>query len=426
MDADSRYIVVSIDSHVGPPIEEYGEYCPAEHRAVFDEQVKHVASLRSNGANFNDVAKRSLGYSLPEKVIAAAERANAVAGGNDIHARLADMDHDGVAASVVFHGLQNGEPMPLVSEALFQATTQRHELDSVGCHMYNQWVADFVSAAPHRFAPLAYVNMRNVDDAVKELEWAANAGLRGVNFPAPVASRPAYSDPMYDRLFAAAADLDMALTTHRGGGDRWNYEDGLMGAAYQRIEGGFVGQRGIWQLIFSGVLERHPKLKVVLTEFLSTHWVEGILRDMDTVMLDQSNPLSGSLKKLPSEYWDTNFFVGASFLAHDEAEQFTGRGMSGVMWGDDYPHSEGTYPFTRESMRTTFAGLPAEHTERMIGMTAAECYGLDIEKLRTVADRIGPTVAELSTRPDTGPDDAYVGFGFRESSVWPAGSLTSS
>ncbi len=83
------------------------------------------------------------------------------------------------------------------------------------------------------------------------------------------------------------------------------------------------------------------------------------------------------------------------------------------MWGDDYPHAEGTFPDTREAMRFTFSDIDPKYTQKFLGETAADLYGLDRAKLAEVAARIGPTVGEVAT-PYTLPEDAVVGlYAFR-------------
>jgi predicted TIM-barrel fold metal-dependent hydrolase len=403
-------------------MEVYRPYCDRRFLEQFDEQLRAVQAARRPEGGFAAIAEKAFGYELDPKVVAAADRANEVAGGADPVARLHDMDMDGVAGEVIFHGLQNGEPMPFAADQLFvgRSKAESAELDAVGCHLYNQWLVDFISMAPERHAALAYVSLFDIAGAVKELEWAREHGLRGVNFPAPLRDRPELFDPRFEPFFAACADLEMPMTTHTGAGDRWSYSDGVLGMAFQKIEGPFVARRGVWQLVLSGAFERHPGLKLVLTEIFA-HWVPEMLRDMDFAYLDNVNPLIRErIPRLPSEYWMTNCFVGASFMSRDEARLYPEKGTANLMWGGDYPHIEGTHPYTRLSMRTTFAGLPRDHITAMLGMTAARVYGMDVDGLRAVADQIGPTVDEFLDMPDEKPGDEYVGLGFRESTAWPA------
>jgi predicted TIM-barrel fold metal-dependent hydrolase len=418
-----RYVVVSADSHVGPKLEEYLEYCPKRYVEELDDQLQRVIAQRRSG--FAATAAQATNYrDLDPRFLAAAEASAAVAGAFDPGARHRAMDLDGVAADVIFHGTHSWEPMPLIGDGLFGIIpgTSSADRDAAGYHMYNQWLADFISGSPERHAGIAYVSLLDIDGAVAELEWARGAGLRGVNFPAPRRDLPDFTSPRYDHFFAACASLGMPLSTHSGGGDRWTYEDGVVNSAIQCIEVPYVARRGLWQLVLSGVFDRFPDLKFVLTEAYG-RWIPETVGDMDLAYLDPMNPgIRRKIRHLPSEYWMSNCYVGASFMSHDEAGSYPARGTSRMMWGSDYPHCEGTHPYTRLAMRTTFAGISADAVRSMIGLTAAEAYGMDLARLGAIADRIGPTVEELMTGTNERPGPEYMGRGFRPNTDWPAGA----
>ncbi|MGO8862200.1 MAG: amidohydrolase, partial [Acidimicrobiales bacterium] len=124
--------------------------------------------------------------------------------------------------------------------------------------------------------------------------------------------------------------------------------------------------------------------------------------------------LRAALPKLPSEYFRQNCFIGASFLSNWEAKFGIEHDLvSNTMWGDDYPHVEGTWPHTRQAMQFTFCDIDPKYTRQYLGDTAMEVYGLDRTKLAKVADRIGPTVSAIGT-PCTPPTDEAVGlYAFR-------------
>ena len=65
--------------------------------------------------------------------------------------------------------------------------------------------------------------------------------------------------------------------------------------------------------------------------------------------------------------------------------------------GSDYPHREASYPYTKEHLRLTFEGVPASEIEQMVTLNAAALYGFDLEVLRPIADRYGPTVRDVAT-----------------------------
>jgi Amidohydrolase len=105
----------------------------------------------------------------------------------------------------------------------------------------------------------------------------------------------------------------------------------------------------------------------------------------------------------PSEYFRRNFWVGASFLRASESSLRYEVGIDRIMWGADYPHSEGSYPYTTEALRVAFSPCPPAETRMMVETTPAAVYGFDLAKLRVIGDRIGPTVADVRVPLD--PDD---------------------
>jgi predicted TIM-barrel fold metal-dependent hydrolase len=325
---------------------------------------------------------------------------------------------------VLYHGHPNGNFLPLVAGQLLAASAPpiSPELQRVGCHIYNQWQADFVSTAPERHAGLAYIPIIDVETAVEEIQWAKEHGLRGVNFPAPRPSWPHYGDPMYEPLWSVCADLEMPLTTHSGGGEtQLGYPEGPASYPLAAMENPWLSRRGIWWLIFFGVFERHPGLRLVITEICGG-WVPETVRDMDAIYrMRNQQVFQRVLPKPPSEYWMTNCYATVSFMSHAEAELFHDLGCSKFLWGSDYPHAEGTYPYTRLSLQNTFAGIPQEDAAAMLGGSAIEAFGFDATKLREVAERIGPTIDELAEPPTVSlpsPESGYYGHAFREGVSW--------
>ena len=99
------------------------------------------------------------------------------------------------------------------------------------------------------------------------------------------------------------------------------------------------------------------------------------------------------MHRLPSEYFATNCYVGGP---HDLRQAYDA-GIPNLMWGADIPHSEGTAPFSIQALRTTLSDLPERDLDDLLAARAAKVYGFDISRLQTIADEIGPTVAELKT-----------------------------
>ena len=149
-------IVVSCDSHAGPKLrQQLREYCPKKYIGDFDTFADRwdaqQAALAQAAAPRTDDLDTSFLSGHPNL---------AIPGHYEPGARLRDMDFDGVAAEVIFHFSQNGEPLPFVygpAGGLNAATADEFELGAVGYHIYNQWLADFVSAAPERLLGLVYL-----------------------------------------------------------------------------------------------------------------------------------------------------------------------------------------------------------------------------------------------------------------------------
>ena len=98
----------------------------------------------------------------------------------------------------------------------------------------------------------------------------------------------------------------------------------------------------------------------------------------------------------PTEYFERQCYIGASFMPPHEGVDRHRIGVEKLMWGSDYPHMEGTWPNTMESLQATFGQYPENEIRTILGAKAAEVYGFDLESLKPTGDRIGPSLAEIS------------------------------
>jgi predicted TIM-barrel fold metal-dependent hydrolase len=210
-------------------------------------------------------------------------------------------------------------------------------------------------------------------------------------------------DPVYEPLWTLCEELDVVINIHSGSGLP-DFGDQPAARAIMLIELAWYAHRAVWHLIFGGVLERHPNLRVVLTE-QGTSWIP---RGLDTLdWFHRRMTLGGAaeaaffgavakdMSMTPTEYFRRNFWVGASFLRPSESVLRYEVGVDRIMWGADYPHSEGSYPYTTEALRAAFADVPPAETKRMVETTPAAVYGFDLAQLTPIGDRVGPTVAAV-------------------------------
>ena len=408
-----RYIVISADGHASAWVKEYLEYFDPKYRGQADAEVEATEPTRVGWrADPAGVFCRNFGF-VPDEMLEAfascpALQSGGAPGARDPHQRLRDMDLDGIAGEVLFPD-NYMETHPLFffrgpasaardvrtkgsGDGATRPGPESIELQYAGAHAYNRWLADFVATSPERWAGIAAVPAWHMDRAVQEIEWAAKAGLRGgVLLPAEAPGLPLLNDPYYEPLWAACEDLDMPLNWHGGDlvGDSGTGPDAF---AIRRTEHYLQARRPLLFMMWGGVFERHPRLKLVFTE-QEADWVPYVLEKMEYVY---DTPFAGPLLRStlplrPREYWARHCLVGATFMSRREAEARYQIGVANIMWGSDYPHPEETFPRSREALRMSYAGLPRDEVRLMVGGNAVRLYKFDQEKLAQVAAGIGPS-----------------------------------
>src|SRR5207253_320061 len=151
-------------------------------------------------------------------------------------------------------------------QGLFWYRLPDSELLSALCRAYNDWIADFCKAAPHRLKGIGMLNVDDVDDASQELERCADLGLAGAFIPVyPLPDRP-YRHAMYDRLWWTAQDLEVPLLMHvatpRGGvpGCEFTIDINQLTAAGLANSDYWI-RYSLTAMIFAGVFERYPTLE---------------------------------------------------------------------------------------------------------------------------------------------------------------------
>jgi predicted TIM-barrel fold metal-dependent hydrolase len=412
---DKKLLVVSADGHVGPSVKnQLRDYCEKEYLEDFDAFSAELEASRASDTVDTDL---SIPREWTDSLI---ERAQ-FAGLQDPSARLRDMDADGIAAEVLYHGGANGESMPFSTFSLATwGSAEYNHLEGVGVRIYNRWLADYVSEDRDRLLGIGHVTVRDVDEAVAGVWRAKEAGFKGINLPAPRRDFTPYPDPSWDPFWAACQEAELTLCTHGGGGD---IEDRLTGPSQNPIflmEYPYFGRRGLWHLILGGVFHRFPNLKLALAEQFGD-WVPATLVEMDSAYLSPhfSAALRAIVPDRPSEYFKRNCYIGASFMSRAEAEiGLEHEFASNMMWGADYPHPEGSFPNSLLSLRKTMAGLPADVVTSYLSGTASKAYELNIDALNKIAQSICPTFGEVMEPFTSRPEGAATSFAFREFGHW--------
>jgi predicted TIM-barrel fold metal-dependent hydrolase len=351
---------------------------------------------------------------MPPDVLEAVDDRHAIRTGGeegswDVGRRLQELDAEGVAAELLFP-MQGKALMPF-----FAVTNHVHraELRAAGARAYHRWLADFINEGEGRlFGVMEPYVGGGVDGTVRELEWAAERGFVAMSVPGGVLGDeplPPLWDPAYEPLWAVCADRGIVLVVHAGYGHR----QGLISAdiddmvargmtraeVYTRFHDGRnalhrpvdLGPRApFWQILVAGVFDRHPDLRLVVTE-IQAGWVPETLAVLDARFARGDTGLA----EPPGEVWHRHCSVCVSPVRRVEIEMRHEIGVDSMLFGMDYVHREGTWPNTLDWLRVAFAGVPEDEARRILGLNAAEVYGLDASRLAGVAARIGPTPADV-------------------------------
>ncbi len=280
--------------------------------------------------------------------------------------RLADQDRDGVAAEVIYPTigmLLCNHPDFDYKHACFQA--------------YNRWITEFCSEAPQRLLGVGQTAMRSPQEGIADLEAIKAAGLRGVMMPGQPAVDD-YDSSAYDEFWRAAIDLGLPLSFHilttRGDKTRGPLMNGFLS-----IVRGCQDIMGM--LVLGGVFERHPDLRVVCVE-ADAGWVPHYMYRMDHAYKRHHNwlPAGQALSKLPSEYFADNIYVTFQddWTAFKHADDMNWRHL---LWANDFPHSDSTWPWSQEMLAEHTASLTAEQKRAILCENTAGLYGIDVPAL---------------------------------------------
>jgi len=397
---DGRYIVISADCHAGADLQAYRPFLEDRYHDDFDAWAGTYVS--PYGDLVRDDADRNW----------------------DSSRRMRDLEADGVVAEVLY---PNTIPpfFPKGGLTSLTPTPEDYELRLAGLRAHNRWLAAWCAEFPDQRAGIGQLLLNDVDDAVADVHWIADHGLRGgVLLPGvpPDAGIPPLHAPLYDPVWRACEERDVVVNAHTGSHTP-DYGDHPASLSLWLMEASWFSHRPLWTFIMSGIFDRFPDLRLVLAE-QGSNWIRQALATMDGFYPQIAGGNIGELRfaqpqlleKMPSEYWASNCAVAASFLHRDDCMRRAHIGTDHIMWGSDYPHLEGTAPFSKEAIQLTFAGVSRDEVAAMLGGNAATIYGFDLDRLAPLAAACGPEVAAVDAGLDAVPAGAQ-SLAFRPSVV---------
>jgi len=425
--------IASADDHAGAPINRYRDYLPKWLHPDFDEYCAHHVSRFSTtqreasffGPDWNSKFWETEGYD-PELGTSVAW---------DATLRLKAMDESMIACSVLFPDDTNSNDPPwgagLASAFQVGGSTVAGDfppgLIRAGARAFNRWLADHCSADSRRLKGLiALGTSEDIVWCVEEIHRAHHSGLTaGVLLPLEH-DQPFFHHPRYDMIWQACTELNLPVVSHIGRGHpSYVGEDPFVQFFFYGQDLMLYAQRPVTSLIIGGVLERFPTLRLVVTE-TGVDWVSPLLHSMETrfdrpmtMQADRDLPGRVHYSLRPTEYWIRQCSVTHS--VYQKREQFEGEAYDSVpnmLFGADMCHFEGMWPAygypdpkpkgitevaaalpfmsTAESFKVIFGGLPAANIVPYLQDNFFATYqAFDLEELREVAARIGPTASEV-------------------------------
>jgi predicted TIM-barrel fold metal-dependent hydrolase len=372
--------VVDADVHVTPPPTFWAEYLSPQFRdlapkvesddeydyVVFEGTRRPINLMQSqSGRTFEQYKNQG-------------KLSDMRVGGWMVPARLEDMDRDGIDKAIVF----GGGPLGTGNLELY--------LDSFDA--FNRWQSDFCKDSGGRMLACAYLTTVDVDQTVKGMHAAKARGDVAVNLPAfpqsigqftkegavwqamtgdPHGERQ-YRDPEFDKLWATAVELDMPITFHLGARtsrfkDKVNFLCDLPMGKPAMLEMVNI-------LLYSGVFDRHPKLRIGLIES-GVGWIPWACEYMDRAWEMQRHWTGVPNKERPSFYFDQNVY--ASFISDPVGVELRHHsGCKNIMWSSDYPHSEATVPHSHRTIAQNFKGVPKAEMDWIVAGCAEKFFGL--------------------------------------------------
>ena len=283
--------------------------------------------------------------------------------------RRQDAARDGVDAEVMYGII-----------SLYRDTSDP-ELVSLVFRAFNEWIAEFCAKDPKHFGALGCLPSHDAQAAAAELRYVAELGLQGGLIAPYTAAMPMWHE-MWEPLWAAAEETGLPMHFHTFGGVAGGGVSSVgytvKGVSNPASAGSYTTVAPLQldevmaSMLLCGALERHPGLRVVLGES-GLGWIAYLLERIDITYEDRlSEDLN--LPMMPSEYFKRQ--MHATFLKDPMGARLMAEiAPDKVMWGNDYPHRDGTWPDSQVAIEKQLAGIEPSIKRKFLWDNAASLYG---------------------------------------------------
>jgi predicted TIM-barrel fold metal-dependent hydrolase len=367
-----KYFMVSADTHANEPANLWYERIDRVYRERLPRiEVDAEGKRWQVTEGFRPIRLRSTIFEGEDL-----ERNRA---GADPEERLRDHARDGIDAEVIFP-----------NKGLSMWATPDSKFAMAMCRVYNEWAWETFGPYNDRLAPLAAIATGDLEGSLAEVERVAALGFRGLTLPCkPIwgahdADQPNYNLPTFDPLWARIQETGLPITFHVSTGRDPRASRGNGGAVINYVSHSLAPTiEPVANLCASGVLERFPGIRFASIE-AGIGWVAWALTAMDEAYLKHHMWVRPRLKALPSEYFREHGF--ASFQDDAPGLELCERfGLEqNYLWANDYPHHEGTWPHSAETIERTMGHLSDRARARILGLNSARLFGFEIPERERV------------------------------------------
>ncbi len=366
--SDSKYTMISCDTHANEP----SDLMKGRIDKKFSERLPRV-EVDKDGNRWHIVeGMEPARWNMDDSDLQGEDRErNAVTA--DPKERLLDQERDGVDAEIIFP-----------NKFLVIFATRDPEFAFAQARAYNDWAWETYGPYNDRMSPMAVVPTMDVDLAVEEIERVKSIGFRGVTIPVkPIyggtsAQDAAYNNKDYDRFWSCLSETELPVTIHVGTGKDPRTTRGKGGAVTNYVAHALAPSVEVMSMVCSaGILERWENLNVVSVES-GVGWFPWCGIAMDEAYKKHHMWTFPKLKELPSHYLKTQCFgtFQEDAVGIELAEKF---GYTDAMlWANDYPHQEGSWPHSAESIERQMQGLSEKSRAKILGENAKRVFKFEI------------------------------------------------
>lgn len=375
--------IISADSHITEAPNTYIDYIDPAYR----DTAPHLVETEDKGAVYViDGMRRSIPMGLVAAAGIPAEKLNQRANYADLHRsgydsnfRLADQRVDGISCELIYPSVG----MVLCNHPDF-------DYKRAAMQAYNRWITEYCSVDTDRLLPLGQTAMRTPEEGIGDLADMKALGMRGVMMPGNPAIED-YDSPIYDEFWQACVDLHMVPSFHilTSSADSLTKQRGPKMANFLSIIRGC--QDIIAMLVLGAVFERHPDLRVVCVE-ADAGWAPHFMYRMDHAFNRHRAWLTAQVDRLPSEYFRENVYMTFQddYVAFQNVDQMN---WHRLMWANDFPHSDSTWPWSQGVLDEQAAGLTDAQRRAILCDNAADLYGIDTSTLPVGGDALAASGA---------------------------------